>query len=309
MISEDLLYSIVELAKHSYRKKIHPSAFAVQAATLVALDAAKQHSPEAADFAAFTNATSLIELAKFASYRTANNTVVLDEMQQFGKKASKKKDHSELNKLVDELYGIDIHARSKKTFNKEFPLKNKAHQEALEATQLIFVHAFAVSLAAYNHAVALAGKIKLDEETDSEQANKAENHPKVAKKEEVFRKALLHRLSTDLNHTPVEPNFMLRLLGDPAFKAVAITLLVASLAVLATGIVALCVPAVAAAITTAVGITAVGLAVGGGVATTLSATSLGLGIFATHKIKERDALSVNAANDLNRTETTTFSLK
>ena len=88
-------------------------------------------------------------------------------------------------------------------------------------------------------------------------------------------------------------------------SVVAITLLVARLAVLATGIVALCLPAVAAAITTAVGITAVG----GGVATTLSTTSLGLGLFATHKIKERDALSVSAANDLNPTETTTFSLK
>jgi hypothetical protein len=279
MLKKETIKKIVRLAVNTHSNNARMEAFAVQAANIAAIDAAKVYNEKSADAGAFVAASSLISLCQFAS-----EISLLGLKNQEAIKAYSSENHNDnanlsapfkeaLETFKTNSFSKDVHAIFNRAYQGE---QSKNSKEALIAASSIWLHVYASSRAAFVYA---AGK--------SRGLNSA-----------AFKKFIKPRLNDDLSGSYYEPSFLMRVLSDDKTYYLANTMMVAGLLTLAIGIAGLALPlnaatlGVSATIATAVTATGAGISLMGG-------TASACGLFAQSYVRHANDDCQKAALALN----------
>lgn len=289
----EIIQFLSERAAIHYEENTHPEPFAAFAAQMITKTTAAQLDAHAANDATFVaGISSLNNLAKF-SVKQTNTLSHLDSMMQnyrFQKTPLSEIEQSIVSKsnaLVSQIDATSFETHAYEWFRLAYPLESslQAHL-ALQAACSIYMHAYASARTAYTYASALA-----------ERYAKQERH-------NIFKQAMIERLTMDLLSEPVQPGFFIEMMSSKAVCGLAIILLVAGIAAVALGVCALAIAPVGAALLTYLAISGAALTTIGA-ATATSGASLLVGRFFIEKKWQKDnASSARAVREINQLEET-----
>ena len=270
-----LINTLTDIALQNFLANNKPDTYACTAAYMIAKSAAAEFCRETADAASFVasaqDATEKIKLSQYSAvvvesamklHHAEKNFQFFSMQKPLEEKTSDAVSFEPLTSQIATFnFGDDAQNIYTSNFKEE---KSKTYQLALVAAQTNYAHAYACSRAAYTHAVAIAAR-----------------YPAGEKRNTAFKRSLASRLTSDVQHQPIEPGFFMQIICHPSIHLLAATLLATGLIALSIGVGGLMITAIDLTITS-VGMSSMSLTVAGA-----AMTGAGGGIFASRFFTER----------------------
>lgn len=227
MFTQSHIQWITQLALKNFHDGIRPDFFAAIAAHRLAVDAAAYFNQASADAAGFVAISSMIDLTRSSAHLAFLSTALDQKMKQTFHSNSM---NSAFNALKLNLENIHVDKKIRKiyqtTFNTNTCLKAR---NALYAACATYPHIWAISRAAYIHALACAANTVHGPEQDT-----------------VFKTAVTTRLSNDLHHQAFPPSFLMRFFTSPVMTVIGTLFLAVGITALSLGLIGFVVTAMAA---------------------------------------------------------------
>lgn len=227
-MKKETINEIIQLAISSYNSKLKPGDFARKAAHKAALDAAKEHNQDLADFATLNSAAELyVEVASAVNFTSQVTDKAITMIGAFNSYEAMWDRYAQtvIPKYVNENYFQSLAESSNKISNAlletiapTYETTNVLHvtsrNKAKRAALYVYSDTYSTTRAAYIRAAFLA-------------QNCSGGNPA-----HIFEKAVEERLKKDLSYDIIHPNIIYALLNTLIFKALLVIILLLSITAL-----------------------------------------------------------------------------
>ena len=264
-----IITKLIDIGVEHYLNHLKPDVYAATAALAFSKAQALEHGTALADVAAFMaaieHAASISSLTHDLSQLAASETTTRLALKTWRKPREPQAESRAITqplslffKVVSEEQPLGALSQDATALYQRLVDTDESghYHEALQAARANYTYIYSSAHTSYRYAIEMAARGSFDE-----------------RRQEEFTKAMTKRLSAELNHEPIEPGFLMALMGSLAVSIISWTLLALGLITLSVGVAGLFVPIVSSVVLGAgVGLTS--LIVTGASATALSTSAL-----------------------------------